>query len=91
MTRNLHIVIAGRVQGVCYRMSAADAGRALGLTGWVRNCPDGTVEAVAEGEDEALRTFAAWCRRGPPYARVTRVDETHGEATGQFPDFTIRG
>jgi acylphosphatase len=90
MMSSLHLRIEGRVQGVCYRMCAADAAQALGITGWVRNRPDGTVEIEAEGEEPSLREFATWCRRGPPHAHVTRADETHGAATGRFPDFAIR-
>ena len=90
MKRRLRLSIAGRVHGVCYRMRAADAGQRLGITGWVRNRPDGTVEIVAEGEEAPLREFAAWCRRGPPHAQVTGVDETYGTSTGEFAEFSIR-
>jgi acylphosphatase len=59
------------------------------LTGWVRNCRDGTVEIVAEGEDGALREFRAWCAHGPPYARVRDVDERPARYTGEFDAFMI--
>jgi acylphosphatase len=72
------LVISGLVQGVFYRQSAVDEARSLGLDGWVRNLPDGSVEAEAEGERAAVEAFVAWCRRGPPSARVDRVEETWG-------------
>ena len=72
----VQLVIAGRVQGVGYRASAQAAARDLGIRGWVRNRPDGTVEILAEGEAEPLERFVAWCREGPPAARVSRIDRT---------------
>lgn len=66
--------IRGRVQGVCYRDWAIDAARALGITGWVRNRMDGSVEALAMGASAAVDAFVARCRNGPPAARVDSVD-----------------
>jgi acylphosphatase len=66
--------ITGRVQGVYYRASAEDEARRLGLVGWVRNEPDGAVAVLAQGDAAAVDTFIAWCRRGPPSARVAAVD-----------------
>lgn len=66
--------IQGRVQGVSYRASAAHEARRLGLVGWVRNEPDGSVLLEAQGEDAPLAELLAWCREGPPGARVTAVD-----------------
>jgi acylphosphatase len=57
--------IRGRVQGVFFRAEASERARSLGLAGWVRNCPDGSVEAVFEGEDERVASMVDWCRRGP--------------------------
>lgn len=86
----LEIVVSGRVQGVWFRAATrAEAGR-LGLTGWVRNLPDGRVEAVFEGEREALRQMLDWCRAGPPGARVDRLEERWGTATHGFEDFSVR-
>ncbi len=65
--------MAGRVQGVFYRASACAEAERLGLRGWVRNRPDGRVEAVACGDAEGLAQFAAWLRRGPAEAEVTEV------------------
>ena len=72
MTR-VELVVRGRVQGVFYRASARDVAERLGLTGEVRNLPDGRVEAIAEGERERLEEFIDWCRRGPPMAEVEEV------------------
>ena len=69
----VHLIVRGRVQGVYFRASARDRARQLGLRGWVRNCPDGTVEAVAEGSPDALEAFVTWCHRGPAYAKVEAV------------------
>ena len=73
MKARAHLVISGRVQGVCYRLYARDEALRLDLKGWVRNRPDGSVEAVAEGEAENVAAFAEWCRNGPPMARVAGV------------------
>lgn len=64
----------GTVQGVGYRWSLTREARRLGVQGWVRNRPDGTVEAVAEGTEDALTALVAWCRTGPGGAQVTGVD-----------------
>ncbi|MEQ8231852.1 MAG: acylphosphatase [Gammaproteobacteria bacterium] len=65
--------VSGRVQGVFFRASAREQARALGLTGWVMNCDDGSVEAIARGSADALAAFAAWLAEGPPRARVSAV------------------
>ena len=66
--------IYGQVQGVFYRAWTAETARALGLSGWVRNRSDGTVEIVAQGEEEAVERLIHRCRQGPPAARVERID-----------------
>lgn len=66
--------VHGRVQGVGYRYAMVDAVQALGVAGWVRNRRDGTVEAWVQGGDDAVARAIAWARRGPPVARVERVD-----------------
>jgi acylphosphatase len=86
----LEIVISGRVQGVWFRASTRDEARRLGLLGWVRNLPDGRVEAVFEGDEDRLSRMLDWCRRGPPGARVHNVEATRARATGDFQDFSIR-
>ena len=72
--RTVRLTIRGRVQGVGYRMWAAEAASQLGLDGWVRNCADGTVEAVAAGDAAAIERFIAACRTGPRPARVSAVE-----------------
>ena len=72
--RRVRLVISGRVQGVCFRVYARDEARRLGLRGWVRNLPDGRVEALAQGDPAKIGTFEAWCQRGPSHARVREVE-----------------
>ncbi len=69
------VVIHGRVQGVFFRGSTADRAREVGVTGWVRNRPDGTVEAVFEGSAAKVEEMVRYCREGPPWARGERVEE----------------
>lgn len=68
------VVIRGRVQGVFFRAEAAERARSLGLAGWVRNNPDGTVEAVFQGDRDRIESMVAWCRRGPAAASVEDVE-----------------
>ncbi len=72
-TARVHLVVHGDVQGVWYRGSMQREARRLGVGGWVRNNPDGTVEAEIEGEAGAVEALVAWAHRGPSLARVTRV------------------
>lgn len=82
-----HIIVTGRVQGVYYRATAEETARILGLTGWVKNCSDGNVEILAEGDRAALENFINWCHQGPPLARVKNVSADWQPATGQFSTF----
>jgi acylphosphatase len=84
------VLVSGLVQGVFYRATAVEVAHGLGLTGWVRNLPDGRVEAIAEGPAEALEAFVRWCHEGPAAARVDHVQAEPGEATGEFEDFQAR-
>ena len=68
-----HLLISGRVQGVGYRASAVGEARERGLAGWVRNLPDGRVEAEVEGPREKIESLIEWCRQGPPSSHVTDV------------------
>lgn len=74
MTKTLHLLIHGRVQGVGYRAWTVARARALGLNGWVRNRRDGTVEAVIQGDETTLNQMLADCREGPPAARVSEIE-----------------
>ena len=84
------IRIRGRVQGVYYRASMAQQATHLGIVGWVRNCEDGSVEAVAEGTRAAIDSLLSWCRHGPPGARVENVDVLWETKAGGFDRFGIR-
>jgi acylphosphatase len=88
-TRRVSLRIRGKVQGVFFRESTRTEATRLGLTGWVRNRDDGSVEAVAEGEPASLEEFIRWCHRGPQAARVTDVERTESEPTGEFRAFTV--
>jgi acylphosphatase len=81
-----HLMISGRVQGVGFRYAMADEAERLGVTGWVRNRRDGTVEAVIDGD--ATDALLAWARRGPPAARVSEVQVF--EIEGSFEGFEMR-
>ena len=89
MKKRIHLNIRGRVQGVGFRMYAMEEAERLGLTGWVRNQYDSSVEAVAEGTEVALKEFEQWCSQGPPAARVTGADANYSNATGEFDSFTV--
>lgn len=82
-------MVMGRVQGVFFRATTQREARRLALTGWVRNRPDGSVEVVAEGDDDTLRDFVGWVQRGPSSARVDRVETRWRSYTGDFTDFRI--
>ncbi len=81
--------IRGKVQGVWFRESARAEAERLGLGGWVKNLEDGSVAAVAEGEEAPLQEFLSWCHRGPSAARVEAVDVTFGPARGDFARFQV--
>ncbi len=88
---SLYAVVRGRVQGVFFRSFVEDWAKALGLTGYVRNLPDGrSVEVKAEGEREKLAQLLEKLRVGPRWAKVERVEAEFGEYAGQFDRFEIR-
>lgn len=88
----MHLLIHGRVQGVYFRSDACDRARALKLTGWVRNMPDGeSIEVVAEGSADKLAVFRKWCAEGPAGAHVRQVEEIQEAESGEFDSFRIRG
>ena len=85
-----HILVKGRVQGVFFRDSTRKEAQQRSVVGWIRNLPDGCVEAVFEGEKEKVGSMIDFCRVGPQRASVTRVDVTWGEFTGFYDAFRIR-
>ncbi len=87
--RTVHVRIEGRVQGVGFRAWTKHVATGLGLTGWVSNRSDGSVEAVFQGTEEKVVDMLALCERGPPGARVTKV-EIVGEGVGVFHAFEVR-
>ncbi len=89
-TARLHAIIHGHVQGVNFRYYTRREAQSLGLVGWVANRRDGTVEAVAEGEREALETFLDFLHRGPTAARVDRVQFDWSQNQNQFSRFQVR-
>jgi acylphosphatase len=88
--QQVHAVVHGRVQGVNFRAYTIRQAIELGLTGWVRNVINGTVETVAEGERESLDSFLAFLSVGSPSSVVTQVDVEWQTATGEFADFRVR-
>ncbi len=87
MTESVHLLISGRVQGVGFRAATLQQAQKHGLTGWVANCRDGSVEVYAEGEANELTAFKNWLRTGPPSARVdqlTTLDPLPLEETHNF-------
>lgn len=76
-----HLGIHGRVQGVWYRAWTVSTAHELGLTGWVRNCRDGTVEVLVQGDDETVQRFIALAKSGPKHADVSRIDVEDAERT----------
>jgi acylphosphatase len=85
--RTLHLVIRGRVQGVFFRNSMQREARKLGVAGWVRNCSDGAVEAVVQGESDAVDAIVRWAHQGPEMAQVAHVDVA--PCAGDFSHFEI--
>ena len=88
--KRLAAIVHGRVQGVSFRYNTQIIARELGLTGWVRNRPDGTVEVVAEGAATALAEFETWLHRGPRAAVVRRVALSWQPPSGEFSEFKVR-
>ncbi len=86
----VHLLVSGIVQGVSFRYYTVEEARRLGVAGWVRNLPDGRVEAEAEGERRAVEALVAWCRRGPPAAQVDDLEATWGPYAGDLGPFAQR-
>jgi len=90
MSVRTHVIFHGRVQGVWFRASTRDVATKEGVRGWVRNLPDGTVEAVFEGSDEAVAKVLTECRNMAPPARVDSVDVERSGSKNEFSGFVIR-
>ncbi len=90
MAVRVRVWISGLVQGVGFRWAVEDEARAEGVTGWVRNLPDGRVEAVFEGDEVPVRRVVEFCRGGPALARVDDVEAVREEYSGEFEGFSIR-
>lgn len=89
MKKRVHLFISGRVQGVFFRDSTRQMALAMGLKGFVRNLPDGRVEAVIEGEEGPVDRLTRWCHAGPPGALVTHVEIGEEPFTDEFKTFEI--
>jgi acylphosphatase len=87
--KRARVLVHGRVQGVGFRYSARQRARSLGLGGWIANRPDGTVEAVFEGDDARVDSLVEWCRRGPSGAAVEGVDVALEQPQGER-EFGVR-
>jgi len=90
MNLRAHLFVSGRVQGVFFRQKTKMQARMQDVTGWVRNLPDGRVEAVFEGEEQAVKALVEYCRHGPSYAKVTNLEVAWEEYRGEFDDFQMR-
>jgi len=84
-----HLVIHGRVQGVFYRQSTRKQATALGVTGWVRNRREGTVEVIAQGPADAIEALVHWCHDGPDMARVDTIERTDEAPTVLLEGFDV--
>ncbi len=85
-----HLYVSGGVQGVFFRNSARERAERLGLTGWVKNLPDGRVEALFEGPSERVREMVRWCEQGPPHAAVEGVKTEFEVSKGDLTSFEVR-
>jgi acylphosphatase len=81
--------VTGRVQGVWFRQSTKNTADQYGVTGWCRNNPDGSVEAIFEGEESAVKSAVSWCETGPEFAHVDNLQVEWGNASGEFSRFEI--
>lgn len=86
----VHVFVSGIVQGVFFRQKTKQQAQSLGVNGWVRNLPDGRVEAIFEGEEQAVKALVDYCHQGPSYARVTNVDVLSEPYHGEFSGFETR-
>ena len=90
MKARAHVFVSGRVQGVFFRSETKRKADRHEVKGWVRNLPDDRVEVVFEGEKEAVKALIEFCKHGPSGARVTKVDLTWENYTGEFDRFKMK-
>ena len=91
MQARAHVFVTGKVQGVYFRQNTQLTAKEHGATGWVRNLPDGRVEAVIEGNEKTVKAVVDWCRQGPPAARVDGIEVRDEKYSGEFSTFEITG
>lgn len=84
-----HVLVSGQVQGVFFRDSTRQKAEELGLSGWVKNVPEGQVEALFEGSSESIREMVDWCKEGPQRASVENVDVDFESAGGDLESFEV--
>jgi len=84
-----HVLVSGKVQGVFFRQNTRRQAKARDITGWVRNTVDGNVEAVFEGEEQAVNELVDYCRHGPSFAKVENIQVAYEPYTGEFTDFSV--
>jgi len=89
-TVRVRLFISGVVQGVSYRASTQEQARQRGIVGWVKNLEDGRVEALVQGSKDKVTELLAWCRKGPPAAKVEKVDVSWEEVGDEFRSFEVR-
>jgi len=87
--KQVHIFISGTVQGVFYRSNTRKKAKELGIKGWVRNLYNGRVEVTAEGEEEDLKKFIEWCKKGPELAFVENIEVEWSDYKGKYEDFSV--
>jgi acylphosphatase len=83
----MHVFVSGTVQGVFFRQNTKRQAEGFGVKGWVRNLPDGRVEAVLEGEESAVKKLVEYCRHGPSSAKVENIEVTYEHYKAEFSDF----
>ena len=90
LIKRIHAYVSGRVQAVGFRWTTLDVARQLHVVGWVKNLRDGRVEVVAEAEEDVLKEFIEYLRRGPRYAKVKGVEVKWLDSTGEFQEFKMK-
>ena len=90
MKSKVHVIISGKVQGVWFRANTKNKAEQLNIIGWVRNTPDGKVEAIFEGEERDVHEMIKWCNEGPPLANVKNIDVEPSSPLNGFDGFSIK-